>query len=78
MIAGAYEVLEAARVQAEMSFEDLWLAYFALGGSSLPVSLRAYLAGDDAEPDDYNVVVVALNERFHDRGQNNPVPYRDA
>lgn len=72
----AHEILEAGRVQAGMSFEALWMAYFGLGGGQLPPSLRAYLAGLPSGPVEYDVVAHALNEHFVDRGGNHPVPYR--
>ena len=74
MTAAAHEVLEAGRAMAQMSFEDLWLAYFALGGAAGPDELERYLAGG-AGPMDYDVVAQAINERFVDRGGDHPVPY---
>ena len=76
MSAPDHRVLEAGRVQAGMSFDDLWLDYFALGGAAPPGQLRDYLAGG-AGPVDYDVVAQAINERFIDRGDDHPVPYRD-
>lgn len=72
----AHRVLEAARVQARMSFPDLWLAYFALGGESQPYFLRAYLL-DGTGWVEYDIVAQAINERFHDNGGDHPVPYYD-
>jgi len=72
-----HEIIEAARVQAEMSFDDLWLAYFALGGARPPDMLRSYLRGTATQPMDYDVLAQALNESFVDAGGNHPVPYCD-
>jgi hypothetical protein len=72
-----YAVLEAARKQAGMSFHDLWIAYFALGGASRPRDVRTYLGGGAVESIDYDVLAQALNERFLDQGGNHPVPYQD-
>ena len=60
-----------------MSFHELWIAYFALGGSARPHEVRAYLGGGAVESMDYDVLAQALNERFLDQGSNHPVPYRD-
>ena len=76
MSAPAHDVLEAGRVQAGMSFDDLWLDYFALGGAAPPERLRAYLA-DGGVSIDYDVVAQAINERFVGRGGDHPVPYSD-
>lgn len=76
MIAAAHQVLEAGRALAQMSIEDLWLAYFALGGAVGPDELELCLAGD-LRLIDYDVVAQAINERFVDRGEDHPVPYRD-
>ena len=72
-----HEVLEAARQQAGMTFQDLWIAYFALGGTAHPEKVRAYLGGRVAPSMDYDVIAHAINERFADQGENHPVPYRD-
>lgn len=77
MTAPPHAVLEAARTQAGMSFEDLWIAYFALGGTAQPDLVRAYLGGSDEAGVDYDVLAQAINEHFLDRGGNHPVPYRD-
>lgn len=76
-MAAAYEVLDAARVQAGMTLEELWLAYYALGGMLLPAQLFAYLQGEGEGLDDYDVVAQALNERFRDQDLDSPVAYRN-
>jgi hypothetical protein len=70
-----HEVLEAGRIQADMTVDELWVAYVGLGGGQLPHTLRAYLAGEPTGPVEYDLVAQAINERFIDRGQNHPVPY---
>lgn len=72
-----HDVLEAARMQAGMSFQDLWIAYFSLGGTAHPDAVRAYLGGGSVPSLDYDVLAQALNDRFIDLGQNHPVPYRE-
>jgi len=73
----AYEILEAGRIQAGMSFDELWVAYFALGGVATPDNLRSYLAGSGTHSMDYDVLAQAINEKFVDVGGNHPVPYSD-
>ena len=74
----AHKVLEAARVQAGLSTDELWLAYYALGGMASPSLVRSYLSdGAAMEPIDYDVLAQAINERFVERGGNHPVPYSD-
>ena len=77
MTAAPHAVLEAARTQAGMSFFDLWIAYFALGGAAEPDVVRAYLSGRGAHSMDYDVLAQAINERFLDQGTTYPVPYSD-
>jgi len=72
-----HEIIEAARIQAAMSFDELWLAYFALGGACTPDKVRSYLGGTATHPMDYDVLAQALNEKFVDSGGNHPVPYSD-
>jgi len=73
----AHAVLEAARRQAGLSLDELWMAYFALGGAQSSDGLRDYLAGAGSPLRDYDVVAQAINERFADQGENHPVPYSD-
>jgi hypothetical protein len=77
MTAPPHVVLESARRHAEMSFRDLWIAYFALGGRAQPDALRAYLSGQAALSMEYDVLAQALNECFLDQGGDHPVPYHD-
>lgn len=77
MTAPPHQVLEAARMQAGMSFRDLWIAYLSLGGTAHPDALRAYLGGGTVPSVNYDVLAQALNERFLDQGADHPVPYRD-
>ncbi len=77
MSTSAHEVLEAARVRAGMSFDELWMDYFALGGASSPDIVRSYLAGSATQSMDYDVLAQAINERYVEVGGNHPVPYRE-
>jgi hypothetical protein len=77
MTAAPYAVLEAARTQAGMSFQELWIAYIGLGGTAHFDVVRAYLAGQPAHSVNYDVLAQAINERFLERGESYPVPYRD-
>ncbi len=78
MTASPGAVLEAARVQAGMKPEEVWIAYFALGGMESPRVVQAILDGRLAPSrTDYDLLAQALNEKFIDRGSDHPVPYRD-
>ncbi len=70
-------VREAAGTRGRMTFVDLRIAYLAPARAARPDVLRAYLAGRGACSIDYDVLAHAINERFLDRGENYPVPYRD-
>ncbi len=68
--------LERARRSCGLSALDLWLRYFALGGSADPFTLEAVLHGAlDVSDLDHDQVAHALNERFTELGRNHPVPY---
>lgn len=70
--------LETARIHAELSVGDLWLRYFALGGMGTVLEVEAVLySALLADPHDHDVLAVALNERFSERGGDHPVPYSD-
>jgi hypothetical protein len=71
------ERLDLARRQLGLSYIDLWIDYFALGGILDVSALTGYLQGARANTDgDHNVIVHALNEVFRERGQDNPIIYR--
>ena len=68
--------LESARREARLNPQDLWLRYFALGGSSTLDELWSYLNGSKTPNDhNYDLLVDALNERFMEIGLNRPIPY---
>ena len=69
--------LDIARRQLGLSYMELWIDYFALGGRLDVSGLTGYLEGHRPTTDtDHNVIVHALNELFRDRGQDNPLVYR--
>jgi hypothetical protein len=69
-------LLEAARRELGLSVRDLWLDYFALGGSADVHEIGDFLGGMASPSDhDYDVLAVALNETYRDRGADHPVPY---
>ena len=70
--------LDAARRQLGLTMLELWTAYFAIGGHHDAAALTDYLTGHGDTPtnSDHDIVVHALNESFHDRGENHPLPYR--
>jgi hypothetical protein len=68
-------LLEEARTRLELSLEDLWRDYFALGGNASPLELEAFLHGAmNAPRREYDILAHALNERFMQRGQDHPIP----
>ena len=69
--------LEDARRQLGLSTMEVWVDYFALGGTLDAIQLNGYLRGDgDIGDADHNVLVHALNEVFPARGQDHPLTYR--
>ena len=56
--------------------DDLWLRYFALGGMSAALDLEAILFGAlTATPHNRDLIAVALNECFAERGRPERLPY---
>jgi len=69
--------LEDARRQLGLSTMELWVDYFALGGTLDAIQLSGYLRGDgDIGDADHNVLVHALNEVFRARGHDQTLAYR--
>ncbi|MDP9075583.1 MAG: hypothetical protein M3N98_15725 [Actinomycetota bacterium] len=70
--------LDAFRLQLVLDRAGLWVEYFALGGDASPDAFDRYLSGEGLLGiAQHNIIAVALNEQFMDRGLNNPVPYRN-
>jgi len=67
---GPRSELESARRRAGLSVADLYVAYFALGGTADLSELVAYLSGDAGALDRHqrDIAVHAVNERLGDVG----------
>ncbi len=65
-----------ARRRAALTPEQLWLRYFALGGTASASELEAICAGEVwASADTHDRIAHALNERFLELGSDFPLPY---
>jgi len=72
------DVLDRYRRDAGLSYGELWLRYFELGGMATAFELEAVLYGALQPSDhDHNVIAHALNERFVELGGSHPVPYAE-
>ena len=70
--------LDEARERAGLTVGELWLRYFALGGTSTAFELEAYLQ-HAIVPDAYehDLIAHALNERYVELGVDYPLSYSD-
>src|SRR3954451_7872391 len=60
-----YRLCETARVRGELTVQDLWLRYLALGGNHDAFDIDGYLQGLlPLETSEEHVLAVALNERL--------------
>jgi hypothetical protein len=74
----ASDLLDRARRDAGLSYGELYLRYFELGGMSSSVELEAFCFGAlEPSAHDHDVLVHALNERFSELGRNHPVRYSE-
>lgn len=70
-------ILDAARRRLGLSNGATWALYFGVGGNGTPAELEAWLAGASPMPShDHDVLAHALNEVFHERGEDHPLAYR--
>lgn len=70
------ERLAQARRELELSVSELWWRYFALGGITTAMELEAILYHALVPTtEDYDLVALALNERFSELGGDHPIPY---
>jgi len=62
---------DEARRDVDLSQDQLWMRYFALGGSAMPTEFEAYVVGalDPTQPD-HDMLVHALNERSMELGSD--------
>lgn len=78
MTTPAHDSLDLARKDAGLTQHDLWVRYFALGGSTPALDLEAVCCGAMIATDlDHDRIAHALNERFTEMGRNHPVPYSE-
>src|SRR3954451_9542597 len=62
-----YRQCETARVRGELTVQDLWLRYLALGGNHDAFDIDGYLQGLlPLETSQEHVLAVALNERLEE------------
>jgi hypothetical protein len=66
------------RLAAGLTHGELWLRYFELGGMSTAIELEAIVYGALVpSAHDYEVIALALNERFVEINSDQVVPYLD-
>ena len=70
-----HQLMECARIRAELSVEDLWWRYVALGGTDEAFDLDAHLQGIlSLHPSQQNVLAHALNEALGELHRTHLVP----
>src|ERR1700712_4732951 len=70
-----HRAVDAARVGARLSVQDLWLRYLALGGSSDAFEVDGYLQGlVPLDPFQQDVLAPAVNEALEDLYRSLRVP----
>ncbi len=68
--------LAEAKTRSLLSYDELWMRCFGLGGSASVDELRSYLESEGAlSHEEVNVMAHAINEHFLDLGQGMPVGY---
>ena len=78
MLEQPHDLLDRHRQDAGLSYGELWLRYFELGGMASALELQAIVHGAlRTNAHDHDVIAHALNERFAELGGNHPVPYAD-
>jgi len=70
--------LARAFAGADMRVQELWLDYFALGGSAGLYEVEAYLVGlMSMSAHEHNVLAQAINERLAELSPPPRAPYRN-
>jgi len=71
----AWEALTPARHRAGLSMADLYFRYVALGGTASAALLSRHFASGVLAPDQHDLAVLALNERFLEIDDRERLPY---
>jgi hypothetical protein len=70
--------LFAALRRLRLSYDALWLEYFAVGGNASVDDLRSWINGiEPLAPTEYDIIAQALNEYLDARGVTTHVPYHE-
>jgi hypothetical protein len=69
--------LRAGLAQSDLSIEQLWYRYIAVGGTLPAGELDAALHGPDLSTGEFDRIAQALNDYFVDHGGDHPVAYSD-
>jgi hypothetical protein len=70
------DVLDVYCREAGLSYGELWLRYFELGGMSAGFELEAFVHGLRAPSAyDHDIIALAINERLVELGGHHAVPY---
>ena len=73
---GRWRAVDAARVRAGLSVEDLWIRYFTFTGQAGPLELEAFLSGlMPLTSHQHDVLACAVNERLTELGIDEQLPY---
>jgi hypothetical protein len=70
------DVLDVYCREAGLSYGELWLRYFELGGMCAGFEVEAFLHGLRAPSEyDHDIIALAINERLVELGGHHAVPY---
>ena len=71
-----YPKFEAARLQGNLSVQDLWVRYLSVGGRCDIFDIDAHLQGVLAlDPSEQDALACALNERLDELAEAAHIPY---
>lgn len=59
-----------------MSYHDVWVGYFSVGGNGTLADVRSWLSGEILVPTrDHDLLAQAMNDAFTDAGLGHPIAY---
>jgi hypothetical protein len=62
----------------DLTVQDVWGRYVALGGRHTRYELASYISGDgDWDPSEHDIAARAINQFTSDRGMDHPVSYAE-
>ena len=71
-----HQELDSRRRDAKLSVRDVWVDFFANGGTAMPAAVAEYLeTGRGLGVHEHDILAQAINDHYIELGLDHPAPY---